>query len=131
MAALGLAAGACGKKEAAPLPDLPLAIGDWKRTSVTVKNVSEAPETARALEPASWSMARYEGGGRTLTVDAYAFPNETLAFEAQQKWRRGDGVTTFYRGNAFAVCASEQLGTPEIVQFARQLEALWLGSSTQ
>lgn len=125
----GLFATACGARQAKEVRPLPAMVGAWTRASLRSGRPEDAPEPARSMKPSAWTEADYESGSRKVRVNAFVLPVEAAAFELQQKWRRGNGVTSFYRGNYFAACASEQLETGALVEFASQLEAAWLGDS--
>jgi hypothetical protein len=125
----GALAAACGTKPAAKAPELPASVGGLSRTALHPGDPSAAPEPARALKPVAWTHAVYESGGTRIEVQALLMSVEAVAFELQQKWPRGNGVTSFYRGPNFAACSSNQVEMKLLVEFASQLEATWLGGS--
>jgi hypothetical protein len=117
---------ACSASRTPELPALPAQAGGWTRTALDHGSPGEPPQLARTLGARSWAHAVYESAGRRADVRAFVFPAEASAFEAQQKWRRGEGVTTFYQGPYFAVCESPGLTAAELTAFARGLESAWL-----
>lgn len=120
----------CGGTGGLTLEALPEQAGEWTRVEFETKQgaagVESAPGMARELGARAWARARYTRGSAEVRVQAFLFPAEANAFEAQQKWERGAERTTFYRGARFAECASADLPTADLVRFATALEAAWL-----
>lgn len=118
-----------GKTQQALLPLPPASVAGWGSSGTEIPELDAAPQQARALGAKQWMKAGFERAGATIAVEAYAMPSETSAFEAQQKWRRGAGMTSFYKGKIFVTCASPEMEMNELLGFAEALEGAWLGGS--
>ncbi len=112
-----------------PLP--PTTVAGWGTTGTEVPDISAAPEQARSLGAKQWMRAGFERAGTRISVEAFAMPSETSAFEAQQKWRRGEGVTTFYKGSIFVICSAREMEMSELLGFAEALEGAWLSGASR
>lgn len=64
-----------------------------------------------------------------MEVDAFGFASSAGALESAQKWRAYDGAAVFLRGQVFVVCSSIDAGRAPLLEFSRNLEAAWFGST--
>ena len=83
------------------------------------------------VQRGQWVRTSYKNSysGGSVLVEAFGMPNDSSAFEAQQKWRNEPGTVSFRRGNVFAVCSSPTETTPSLISFSKILENAWLPSS--
>jgi hypothetical protein len=116
----------CGGAAGPSLPPLPMQVEGWKRAALEFPPVAEAPETASALGVKQWARTRYLFDGEELKVSVFAFGSETAAFEAQQKWPRGQYESISYKGAYFMVCDAPTLNVTQRLTFAGALESAWL-----
>lgn len=116
-----------GAKDEQPLADPPEAVAGWVRESVS-RAEAETPKTISPLRVIESVASTYRNQDSTIRVRAFRMPDETSAFEAQQKWHRGETETSLHRGNVFVVCTAESAQQGELVPFCAALEAAWLAA---
>lgn len=88
------------------------------------------PDELASLKPERRVRASYEKNPLHIDVEVCRFSSQTVAFEAQQRFRKGQGRTCYYRGPFFVFCGTADAGA-ELIPFATALEAQWPKSEVQ
>lgn len=121
---IGVASACRGSGSSAAIPDPPATTGGWQRTALETSIAGPMPEELASLKPEGWLRASYEKNPLHIDVEICHFSSQTVAFEAWQRFRKGQGRTCYYRGPFFVFCTTSNAGA-ELVPFATALEAQW------
>ena len=119
-----LCSGCGGAKNQRPLSDPPIAVDGWTRHSLA-RGETQIPPVLAELGARESLSATYRNQAAAVGIRAFRMAAGT-AFEAQQKWRRGETETSLYRGDVFIVCTAETAQQRDLVNFCAALEAAWL-----